>query len=210
MTEQPTSTSPPRSFAVNLLFVLAATTVVLAGMRSMRDIVGTVFLALVLTITVHPIRTWLESRRLPEWAASILTLLGTYLILVGLALALVVSVAQMASLVQEYTPKIQEHVADLGSQLHSLGVDQKQIDTLAKAVDPGKLVSFISGILGDLAGVLGSLFFLLLVLLFTTFDTNSTRRGSPPSRHGRPAPWPRSVSSPGARGTTWASRRSSA
>ncbi len=210
MTEQATSAAPPRSFAINLLVVLAATTVVLAGMRSMRDIVGTVFLALVLTITVHPIRTWLESRRLPEWAASILTLLGTYLILVGLALALVVSVAQMASLVQEYTPKIQEHVADLGSQLHSLGVDQKQIDTLTKAVDPGKLVSFISGILGDLAGVLGSLFFLLLVLLFTTFDTNSTRRGLATLMARAPRPWPPSVSSPGARGTTWASLRSSA
>ena len=62
-----------RSFGTNLLLGVAAFTIVLAGVRSVSDIVGPVFMALVITITLHPVRVRLE-RRLPGWATSILML----------------------------------------------------------------------------------------------------------------------------------------
>ena len=42
--------------------LLAAATITLAGMKSIADIIGPIFLALVLTVTLHPIRTWLEKK----------------------------------------------------------------------------------------------------------------------------------------------------
>ena len=46
--------APPRG--VMILVGLAAAFIVVAGMRTLQDLIGPVFLALVLTIVVHPIR----------------------------------------------------------------------------------------------------------------------------------------------------------
>ena len=165
-----------RPFAITFLVGAAALTVALAGLRSVADIVGPVFLALVLTVTVHPIRRRLERTRMPEVIASLLMLVLAYLILILLTLALTVSVAQLAALLPEYTEEITDTVADLGGGLASLGVDQKQIDTVVDAVDPGSLVGVAVSLLSSTLSVLTDLFFVVTVLLFMAFDTNGTRR----------------------------------
>ena len=165
-----------RPFALTLLFGAAAFTIVLAGIRSIADIIGPVFLALVITVTLHPIRLWLEGRRFPTWAASVLMLLAAYFVLFLLTLALMVSVAQLAGLIPEYTDQMQDAVANAGNTLGDLGVKQGPIDAVVDAVDPGQIVDFALSVLSSTLGVLSSLFFLLTVLLFIAFDTDSTRR----------------------------------
>ena len=165
-----------RAFAPTLLFGAAAFTIALAGARSIGDIIGPVFLALVLTVTLHPVRLWLERTRLPEWAASILMLLTAVLVLFLLTLALVVSVARLADLLPQYADQMQDAVVNAGNTLRDLGVKQDQIDAVVNAVDPGQLIEFVASLLSGTLGVLTDLFFLLTVLLFMAFDTNSTRR----------------------------------
>ena len=97
-----------RSFAMTLLFGVAALTIALAGARSIQDIIGPVFLALVLTVTLHPIRIWLEGHGVKQVLASIIMLVTTYALLILLTLALMVSVAQLAALVPQYSDQIQE------------------------------------------------------------------------------------------------------
>jgi AI-2 transport protein TqsA len=166
-----------RPFAVTILFGVAAFTIALAGVRSIRDIIGPAFLALVITITLHPIRIWLERRpHIPGWLASILMLAAAYLLLFLLTLALTVSVAQLASLIPQYADQVNTAVTDAGNTLNNLGVDQTQIDAIVGAIDPGDLVGVATGVLSGALGVLTDLFFLLTVLLFMAFDTDSTRR----------------------------------
>ena len=166
-----------RAFAPTLLLGAAAFTIAIAGARSVGDIFGPVFLALVLTITLQPIRRWFErGRRLPEWAASILMLLAAYLVLFLLTLALVVSVARLADLLPEYTEEMQDAVVHAGNTLRTLGVKQEQIDAVIDAVDPGQLIDVATALLSGTLGALTDLFFLVTLLLFMTFDTNSTRR----------------------------------
>ena len=86
------------SFPANFLLGAAALTIVLAGMRGIQDIIGPVFLALVLTVTLHPDPNVARGHRLPEWAASVLMLVAVYLVLFLLTLALIVSVSQFAAL----------------------------------------------------------------------------------------------------------------
>ena len=168
--------SQTRPFALTFLVGAAALTITLAGVRSVADIVGPVFLALVITVTVHPIRRRLERTRLPEWLASILMLVTAYLLIVLLTLALTVSVAQLAALIPQYTAELTDRVSAVGDTLEGLGVDQKQIDTIVHAVDPGELVDVAVTLLTSTLGVLADLFFLFTVLLFIAFDTNGTRR----------------------------------
>ena len=166
-----------RPFALTMLVGAAALTIALAGARAIGDIVGPVFLALVLTISLHPIRIWLEQHRLPQVVASIVLLLAAYLVLGLLTLALIVSVAQLAELLPQYEEQLTAVVADAGNTLRSLGVQQEQIDAVAKAIDPGQLVAFAGAVLASTLGVLSNVFFLIVLLFFMAFDTNSTRRG---------------------------------
>ncbi len=173
-----TSGDRPRAFATRTLVLLAAATIALAGMKSIAGIIGPIFLALVLTVTLHPIRTWLEKKgKLPEWAASVIMLIGAYLLLILLTLALIVSVAQLAALIPQYADEIKKDAANVGDTLSSLGVEQAQINAVVKAIDPGQLVDLAMGVLSDVLGVVSNLLFLILMLLFITFDTNVTRRG---------------------------------
>ena len=167
-----------RPFALTILVGVAAFAIALAGARSIAGIIGPAFLALVITITLHPIRIRLERHhRIPGWVASILMVIAAYLLLLLLTLALVVSVAQLAALIPQYSAQITDSVANAGNALRGLGVQQDQINAVVDAIDPGQLVDLAMSVLSSTLGVLSNLFFLLTVLLFMAFDTDSTRRG---------------------------------
>ena len=167
-----------RPFALTILVGVAAFAIALAGARSIAGIIGPAFLALVITITLHPIRIRLERHhRIPGWVASILMVIAAYLLLLLLTLALVVSVAQLAALIPQYSAQITDSVANAGNALRGLGVQQDQINAVVNAIDPGQLVDLAMSVLSSTLGVLSNLFFLLTVLLFMAFDTDSTRRG---------------------------------
>ena len=70
-----------------IVLVAAAIVVVVAGMRAIPGILGPVFLALVLTILVDPIRGLLLRHHAPRWLASIAAFLAGLLIVVGLVVA---------------------------------------------------------------------------------------------------------------------------
>jgi len=165
-----------RPFGAEILVAAAALTIALAGARTIADIIGPVFLALVITISLHPIRIWLEQHRLPEWAASVVLMLAAYLVLFLLTLALIVSVAQLAELLPQYSDQLTQVVTNAGNTLKSLGVQQEQINAVVDAIDPGKLVTLAFTVLSSTLSVLGNLFFLLTLLFFMAFDTDSTRR----------------------------------
>jgi AI-2 transport protein TqsA len=165
-----------RPFALTVLVVTAGLTITLAGVRSIADIVGPVFLALVITVTLHPIRLWLERGHLPTWATSLVMLVAAYLVLVLLTLALIVSFAQLAELLPQYTGQLEDGVENAVNTLRHLGVRQEQIDAIVDAIDPGQLIDLALSVLSGTLGVLGSLVFLFTVLLFMAFDTDSTRR----------------------------------
>jgi len=165
-----------RPFALTVLLVTTALTITLAGARSIADIIGPVFLALVITVTLHPIRRRLERGRLPEWAASLVMLAAAYLLLFLLTLALIVSVARLADLLPQYSDQMTEAIENAGNSLRDLGVQQEQIDAVVSAFDPLQLVDLAMSVLSGTLGVVGDLFFLFTVLLFMAFDTDSTRR----------------------------------
>jgi predicted PurR-regulated permease PerM len=91
---------------------------ILAGVRSISDIIGPVFLALVITISLHPIGLWLESQhRLPGWAASIVMLVSACGLLVVLTLALVVAVARLADRLPQSSSQISDSAENPGNSL---------------------------------------------------------------------------------------------
>src|SRR6476659_3018243 len=88
-----------------LMIVLgvAGIVVVAGGMRAIPGILGPVFLALVLTILVDPLRAGLVRRRAPRWLASMAAVLAGLLIILGLVAATVIGIIRFIQLIPQYS-----------------------------------------------------------------------------------------------------------
>jgi AI-2 transport protein TqsA len=160
--------SLPRGLII--LLGVAAALVAALGMREFSKILGPVFLALVLSIAVHPVRRFADRRHWPAWLGIILSLLAVYGIVFGLFAILVIAGIQFATLLQDYAPQFQAFLQQAAQILESVGVSQQTLQDLAKDISPSRLVGFAGSVLGGLAGVLSNIFFLIVLLFFTVAD----------------------------------------
>jgi len=156
-----------------LLLGAAAAVVVFAGARAVSDIVGPAFLALVLTVTIHPVRAWLTSKNVPGWAASLACILSVYAVLIGLAAALLVATGRFATLLPTYADQFNDLMKDLFSTLNKLGVGDEQIQNFLHSLDLSNLSGVLTGVLDGLLGVVSNLVFILTLVLFMAFDASS-------------------------------------
>jgi AI-2 transport protein TqsA len=152
---------------------IAATLVAAIGLRAFADVIAPVFLALILSIVVHPLRGLSARWGLPGWLGAIFSLIGVYAIVVGLFAVLVLAGIQFAELVESYAPQFQAFVLQVGEGLQALGVSEDKLQAIAKGLDPGKLAGLVAGFIGGIAGVLSSVFFVIVLLFFTVTDAGS-------------------------------------
>ena len=153
-----------------VLMGTAAATITIAGMRGVAELLGPVFLALVLVVAVHPLRGWLERRKVPGWVATLLITVTVYVFLLGFALALVVSAAEFAALLPKYADQLTDTIDKATAWLKGLGVDTSSTETISGSLDVGKLADAVEGVLSSLASVFSGLFLVVTLLLFLAID----------------------------------------
>ncbi len=88
------STTPRQSDFLRVLLVLAATVVVLVGMRLSAPVLNPILFAVVLSLLVSPVYSWLGRRGLPTPLALIIMLAGLTMFFLGLFFDLGVSIAR--------------------------------------------------------------------------------------------------------------------
>src|SRR4029077_13170489 len=71
----PVAARAPLPRALVILLGLAAATITAGGMKAINDFLPRTILALILMITVYPIRTWLERKGVPTWLSALVTIL---------------------------------------------------------------------------------------------------------------------------------------
>jgi len=120
-----------------ILLGLAAALGAALGMREFSNILGPVFLALVLSITVHPVRRLADRHGWPAWVGIILSLLAVYGIVAGLFFILIISGIQFAALLQDYAPQFQELLGQAAAFLESVGISQEQLQKMVNELSPG-------------------------------------------------------------------------
>ncbi|MGO4257234.1 AI-2E family transporter [Marmoricola sp. RAF53] len=165
---QKSNTVLPRGLLIVLGF--AASVITVAGMKAVAGIISPVFLAVVLMITVFPIRGWLVRHRVPNVLATVATILAVYAILIAMLVALIVSVARMAALVPTYAPQINDLVDNVTTWLGDLGVKKEQTDTLVNSLDVGKLFGYATDILKSALSILTNVFLIGILVLFIGLD----------------------------------------
>jgi AI-2 transport protein TqsA len=157
---------------VLVLIGAAAAAVAVLGLRTMSDLIGPAFLALVLTIAAAPIRRWVVRVGLPGWVGSVLGIVTIYALLLVLSLSLLVAGARFATLIPAYQDELNSELDSLVSWLNGMGVGQDQIQQVLDSFDAGRLVSLAGGVLGGLFGLLSSLFFIITLVLFMVVDAS--------------------------------------
>lgn len=166
---------PPPFRVLAVLLGSAAVVILVAGLQAAHGILGPIFLAMVLTIVVHPARNWL-SRRLPSGVATALAIVAVVVGVVGLGVCMVLAVARFATLLGTYAGVAKERVDDLTAWLAKVGIGADEVRAIAGSLDLSNLLGLASDALNGMFGLLSTLVFILAMCLFMAIDATALPR----------------------------------
>jgi predicted PurR-regulated permease PerM len=114
------------------------------GLHGFSSIAGPVFLALILTIAVSPLRRYLIRRGVRTWIAAVIALVVVIALLLGLAAALALSIARLATLLPTYQDTFGQLINDVRGWLAHRGIGNQEIPRVVQLrprynVVPGRL-----------------------------------------------------------------------
>src|SRR5919112_1878605 len=142
---------------------LAATVVVLVGMRLAAPILNPILFALVLSLLFSPIYAWLTRHRIPTPLALVIMLVGLTVLFLGIFVIMGISIARFSGDIASYTGKLNVQVGNVQDLVKSLGLSNVDI---RDAVKPSALAGAIGSVLSGVADFLSNLFLILIIVLF--------------------------------------------
>jgi AI-2 transport protein TqsA len=148
---------------LRVMLVLAATVVVLVGIRLGAAILNPIFFAVVLTLLFSPIYSWLKRRGLPAPLALLIMLVLLTVLFVGLFFILGVSISRFSERVGFYTTQLNGQLVDLDALIERLGLSNVDLRDVVK---PSALAGALGVVLSGIAGFLSDLFLILMIMLF--------------------------------------------
>src|ERR671918_154466 len=148
---------------LRVMLGLAATVVVLVGMRLAAPILNPILFALVLSLLFSPIYAWLRRRRIPTPLALVMMLVGLTVLFVGIFLIMGISIARFSGDIASYAGKLNVQVGNLQDLAKSLGLSNVDIRDVVK---PSALAGAIGSVLSGVADFLSNLFLILIIVLF--------------------------------------------
>jgi AI-2 transport protein TqsA len=144
------------------MLVLAATVVVLVGLRLSEPVLNPILFAVVFSLLCAPVYGWLR-RRLPTGLALLITFVGLLIFFVVLAAILGVSITRFSERVGFYIAQLNDELGNLNTLIEDLGLSG--VD-LREALDPSALAGALSAVLSGIAAFLSDLFLILMIMLF--------------------------------------------
>jgi AI-2 transport protein TqsA len=148
---------------LRVMLVLAATVVVLVGIRLGAPILNPIFFALVLTVLFSPVYSWLKRRGLPSPLALLIMLVLLTVLFVGLIFILGASIARFSERVGFYTTQLNGQLDSLDALIERLGLSNVNLQDVVK---PSGLADALGVVLSGIAGFLSDLFLILMIMLF--------------------------------------------
>lgn len=160
-----------RSEGERIVVVAAALAVGCVGLYFMRGLVGAVFLALTLVITVRPLVSWASRRKVPRPVSALVAILLIYAFVVAMFAALAVAMIQLIDTLPRYAGRFEEIWMSVQGLLERFGIDQSKLfEQVSGAVDTSKIVSMAQGLLGQVSSIGSMLGVMSLTVVFLMFD----------------------------------------
>ena len=159
-------TPPPRTDArYRFLIGTAALVIIAAGIHEAAQVLNSILLAMLLTLTVVPAFEALRRRGVPPGVAVVLTtllLVGGLLLLLGI---LGFSGTRLLQVLPHYQDRAQSLRQELETLLAARGIEPGRVLSL-DLVDPNRLLGLAAGILSGLGAVLSQALLLILIVAF--------------------------------------------
>lgn len=162
-----------------LLIGTAALVVVAAGIREAAQVLNSIFLAMLLTVTVVPAFDALRRRGVPKGLAVVLTsllLAGVLVVLLGI---LGLSGTRLIQVLPHYQDRAESLRQSLESLLVSRGIEPDRVLSL-DLVDPNRLLGLAAGFLSGLGQVLSQALLLILIVAFFLAERRLSERAFHP------------------------------
>jgi predicted PurR-regulated permease PerM len=143
--------------------MLTSVIIVLIGVRLASPILNPVLLALLLTLLIAPVQSWLLRRKVPGWLAILLIMIGGAVLFGILWVLLRTSINQLTSQLDYYSTQIDSRLEEFEAFWGRLGLSGIQLSPLLRS-------DFITTLLGKFTGALGgfiaNLTLILVLILF--------------------------------------------
>ena len=145
------------------ILLLAASVIVLMGMRSAAAILNPILIALVLALIVAPVYAWLLRQKLPTWLAIMLMLVGQVILFGFLFVMIGASVARLSAQLDYYDVQIEGRVAEIQGQLSQFSPVGAELGTV---LNGDMLTTLLDRFTGQLVELLANLVLILILVLF--------------------------------------------
>ena len=148
-----------------LLVTTAALVIIAAGIREAAEVLNSILLAMLLTVTVVPAFDALRRRGVSKSLAVVLTTLLLAGVLIGLLAILGLSGTRLIQVLPHYQDRAQSLQQALADLLVSRGIEPERVFSL-DLVDPNRLLGLAAGFLSGLGRVLSQALLLILIVAF--------------------------------------------
>lgn len=154
-----------RAIGLRVLITGASMCVVVAGLREAGPIlVPVLFSAFLAVLAIPPVR-WLQAKRLPDWAAVTLVLVGVIGAFTLVSMLIGNSVANFSENLPEYEARLVAMTAGWVTWFEGQGMDVST-DALIANVDAGAAADFAGGLVAGIGSVLSDTAFVMLTTGF--------------------------------------------
>ncbi|WP_104179501.1 AI-2E family transporter [Arthrobacter sp. B0490] len=158
----------PRS--TTLLLALGGATVAAFGIAAIRGVFTPVFLAFVLTLCVHPLRSWMHRHGVPRGIATTTSIAAVFALLLAFGMVLVSALAQFSALLPQFAPQLDRVGVAVAETLAAVGFGAEQTDGVREGLTPERIIGFVNGLLGSVTTVVSALVVVLTMLILMAVD----------------------------------------
>ncbi len=158
--------------APSFLLTAAAFVIVVAGMKQAQDILVPFLLSGFIAIVAAPPLFFLKQRKIPT-SIALLLVIGV-IVLAGVLLGAMVgsSVDDFSAQLPLYQERLHSQTGALLAWLNGIGITIPQ-ETMAKLVDPARMMQMAAVGLRSLGGLLTNTFLILLTVIFILLEASS-------------------------------------
>jgi predicted PurR-regulated permease PerM len=168
MTER--ANNPSKTF--QLMLIIAALVIIVAGMKAAESIVVPFLLSIFIAIIASPPYFWMQSKKIPKVIALFLIIIIFLSIIFFIGLLIGTSVNDFTSKLPFYEEKLQNQTTAVVAWL----IDKKIIEPdfqLSNAFNPGAIFKILGDTLNQISSLFANGFLILLTVIFMMLEVTS-------------------------------------
>ncbi|RJQ45918.1 MAG: AI-2E family transporter [Gaiellales bacterium] len=171
---------------LRLLIAGASTVVIIGGLKLAAPVFTSIFLALLIAISVAPLLGWLKRMKLPGWLAMVVIVLAVFVFVSFIIVVVVVSAGQLDEKLPVYQSRVDEIKDDISGVLERYGVDAQDVLNL-DVFEPNRIINATASIALNVASAMSNWLFVLVIAVFIMIEAGgypeklmkAVRSGSP-------------------------------